>query len=63
MQWDLPIDEGGSPVTGYKLYVNNILQYDGSTQSNVVIYTLSNLVVGSSYLIAVSAINRIGEGP
>jgi hypothetical protein len=31
VQWSLPADNGGTPVTGYKLYLNGVLYYDGST--------------------------------
>ncbi len=60
--WDLPADDGGSPIVGYRVYLNSVLKYDGngtSTQNN---YTLINLIVGRTYVISVSAINNKGEG-
>jgi len=60
--WELPIDNGGSPITGYRLYLNDVLHYDGNGLSTEVIYTLVNLNVGFDYKISVSAINAKGEG-
>ena len=59
--WALPLDDGGSPVTGYKLYLDNVLYYDGSQQSTLVTFTLTNLIVSRTYQISVTAINAIGE--
>ena len=60
--WDMPSDDGGSPITGYRLYLNNVLHYDGTGLSTNVIYTLVNLNVGRDYQIGISAINAKGEG-
>jgi hypothetical protein len=60
--WDMPSDDGGSPITGYRLYLNDVLHYDGSGLPTEVIYTLVNLNVGRDYKIAISAINAKGEG-
>ena len=57
----MPADDGGSPITGYKLYLNKVLHYDGSSLPTEVIYTLINLSVGRDYLIEVSALNAKGE--
>ena len=58
----MPADDGGSPITGYRLYLNSVLVYDGngtSTQNN---YTVTNLIVGHDFTISVSALNNKGEG-
>ena len=60
--WDMPADDGGSPITGYRLYLNDVLHYDGTGLPTEVIYTLVNLNVGRDYKIAISAINAKGEG-
>lgn len=60
--WDLPADDGGSPITGYRLYLNDVLVYDGDQKSTEVVYTLINLSVGLDYKISVSAMNAKGEG-
>lgn len=36
VSWSLPADEGGDPVTGYKLYLDSILLVDKSTSSSFV---------------------------
>lgn len=60
--WDIPTDEGGTPVTGYKLYLDDILVYDGTDISPVTEYTLQNLVISKTYSVSVSALNFVGEG-
>lgn len=60
--WDMPADDGGSPITGYRLYLNDVLVYDGNQLSTEVVYTLINLNVGLDYKISVSAMNAKGEG-
>ena len=64
MTWEMPkdIDVGGTPITGYRLYLNDVLHYDGSGLSTEVIYTIINLNVGFDYKISVTAINSKGEG-
>jgi len=63
VSWSLPLTDGGSVVTGYKVYVDTILVYDGSDQSTVTQYTIPNLSVGKTYSVAVSALNKVGESP
>lgn len=46
VSWSLPADNGGTPVTGYKLYLNNVLQFDGSMQASITNYLATNLNVG-----------------
>ena len=29
IKWALPADEGGTPVTGYLIYLDDTLHYDG----------------------------------
>jgi len=60
--WALPADEGGDPVTGYKLYLNSIIFYDASRQATFNGFTFTNLSVGQTYTIGVTAVNDIGEG-
>jgi hypothetical protein len=61
--WSLPTDEGGDPVLGYKLYLNDILWEDQSKLSTLNNYTYSGLTVGTTYDFSVTAINDIGESP
>lgn len=59
--WSMPSDNGGSPITGYRLYLDTVLLYDGSSLSTEVVYTIVNLIVGRAYQISVSANNAKGE--
>ena len=63
VKWQLPADNGGSPVNGYRLYLNDILLVDASTQSTLNSYTYTGLSVGQTYLLSISAVNNIGESP
>ena len=57
VSWALPSDEGGTPVTGYHLYLNGVLYYDASLISTLNIYTLTGLSVGKTYKIGIAALN------
>jgi hypothetical protein len=61
VSWSLPASNGGTPILGYKLYVANVLYYDGSATSTVTSYTITDLSVGLTYSISVTAVNAIGE--
>lgn len=63
VKWQLPADNGGSPVNGYRLYLNDILLVDASRQSTLNSYTYTGLSVGQTYLLSISAVNNIGESP
>jgi hypothetical protein len=68
VQWSLSND-GGSPLTGYKLYQTNTTTggesviYDGSNIPTVSSHRIARLISGDSYQYRVTAINRVGEGP
>lgn len=62
VSWALPTDEGGTPVTGYKLYLDGVLYYDARMLSTFNVYTFVGLSVGRIYRIGVAAINDCGEG-
>lgn len=49
-------------MLGYKLYLDGVLYYDGSSSTSVVSYTVTSLSVGISYSISVTAVNAVGEG-
>ena len=62
-KWDAPLDEGGSPVTGYTVYLDGLPYYNTTdADSTLSEHTLTTLTVGRTHEIAVSARNRIGEG-
>ncbi|MGB9636369.1 MAG: fibronectin type III domain-containing protein, partial [Thermoplasmata archaeon] len=63
LTWETPTDDGGFPITGYKIYwgtsagnyTNNV------TVGNITTYTITNLTNGQTYYFAVSAIDAAGE--
>lgn len=59
--WTLPEDEGGDPVLGFRLYLNQVLWEDFSLQSTLNNYTYTGLSVGQTYDFSVTALNDIGE--
>jgi len=65
LTWQPPADNGGSPITGYKIYYGTSAgNYTTSiTVGNITSYTITNLTNGQKYYFAVSAINAVGEGP
>ncbi len=58
LSWTVPAD-GGSAITGYKLYRNNALL----TSPAGTTYTDNAVVNNTTYTYAVSAVNAVGEGP
>jgi parallel beta-helix repeat protein len=65
VEWQVPIDMGGSPVTNYSIY-RGISPGGESllvTVGNLLSYTDINVTNGQTYYYVVSAINIAGEGP
>jgi len=65
--WTPPSDNGGSPLTGYRVYMNDFLSdkiemiYDGSSVPSILSFTEFGLILGAPYRFQVSALNRVGE--
>ena len=64
LTWQPPADNGGSPITGYRIYYGTSAgNYTVNiTVGNVTAYTITNLTNGQKYYFSVSAINGGGEG-
>lgn len=64
ISWNDPADNGGAPVTGYRLKVmqgaNVVLER--VLAENVLSYKLEGLTNGAEYIVSVQAFNRIGDG-
>ena len=65
--WNAPANNGGSTITGYKVFMNPLkggdwqLVYDGSSFPSVVVFTKEDLIKGDHYRFRVSALNIRGE--
>ncbi|MEO9307961.1 MAG: fibronectin type III domain-containing protein [Nitrososphaera sp.] len=66
LSWIAPSNNGGMPITGYKIeYSNgtsNFIVLVANTGTSNTSYTHSRLVTGTSYTYRVSAINSLGVG-
>lgn len=65
LNWSPPQNNGGSPITGYKIdyrVVPNTSYTTLGTLNNVTTYTHTGLVTGKTYIYRISAINAIGTG-
>jgi predicted phage tail protein len=63
LNWEVPEDDGGMPITSYTIYYGTSpgnYTYN-ITVSNVTNYTIGDLTNGIRYYFAVSAINLVGE--
>ncbi|UCE37349.1 MAG: fibronectin type III domain-containing protein [Thermoplasmata archaeon] len=61
--WDVPLDDGGSPITGYNIYRNDTSEVYGSVAANQLWFIDDVVVPGINYTYYVSVINDVGEGP
>jgi subtilisin family serine protease/fibronectin type 3 domain-containing protein len=64
LSWTVPASNGGSAITGYKLYRGTVAggeTYTGITVSDTT-YTNTGLTNGTTYFFKVSAVNGVGEG-
>jgi titin len=66
LSWAAPASDGGSPVTGYDLYVGTTADLSGNAPVAKVtgtVITVTNLINGTRYYFGVTAVNPVGEGP
>ncbi|MDR1330837.1 MAG: fibronectin type III domain-containing protein, partial [Tannerella sp.] len=59
LSWGAPTDDGGTPVTGYKVSSDGTTWYTEPGTG----YTFAGLTNGASYTFHVRAVNAVGEGP
>ena len=63
IHWNAPTDDGGSPVTSYKIYRGtNSAAMEYLSTVNGTTYQDGGLQAGSSYHYAITAVNGMGEG-
>ena len=60
MTWSAPASNGGSAITGYKVYRNGTLVT--TTAAEPTSYTITGLNNGTSYSITIKAVNNAGTG-
>ena len=66
LSWTAPGSDGGSPITGYNIYVATSADFKGATKiprGTGTAVTVTGLVNGTTYYFRVTAVNRIGAGP
>jgi len=65
LSWDPPTSNGGSPLTGYRIY-RGTAPGDETMLADVGLltsWTDTTAVNGTTYFYEISALNRVGEGP
>ena len=65
LSWVPPLSNGGSPVTGYNVYMSTSPGSRGTelTTTTGTSYTATGLLNGTKYYFRVTAVNALGEGP
>jgi predicted phage tail protein len=66
LSWAAPASDGGSPVTGYKIYDGTTADFrDGASAatSTTTSATVTGLAGGTTYYFRVTAVNAVSEGP
>jgi hypothetical protein len=62
--WTPPADDGGSPITGYRVYVDGVDRTDDTESGSEFLTATSwRWAPGGEYTFEVSAVNAVGEGP
>jgi len=64
LEWDIPLEDGGSNISNYRIYYGTISGNLSSSDTigNVRYFSKSGLVNGQIYFWRVGAINSVGEG-
>ena len=59
--WDAPVNDGGDPITGYRVQVRAGNQQPTSFITTESPYSIQGLENGTTYSVSVSAINSVGD--
>lgn len=63
VSWNAPLDNGGTPVLSYVVYISgNNVSFSPVPIGNVTTYDHTSLVPSSQYFYKVAAINAVGQG-
>jgi surface protein len=64
LSWTAPVDNGGSAITAYKIYMGTAQGTETllTTLGDVLTYTATGLTAGKTYYFEISAVNAAGEG-
>jgi hypothetical protein len=65
LSWTAPASDGGSAVTGYRVYQGGVTDFTHGTLAGAVTDTraaITGLTSGSSYWFRVAAVNAVGQG-
>src|SRR5439155_7778250 len=65
LSWQAPASDGGSTITGYKIYRSSSSGTEGYlvTVGNVTSYNKTGLASGHTYFYKITAVNSIGTSP
>lgn len=65
VSWKTPLDDGGTPITKYKVRhrLKGEERYQGKLQVTGLTATVKGLTPGKTYYIRVKAVNAVGTGP
>ena len=65
LSWATPASDGGSPISGYNVYMGTTADFKGNALVGRVsgtTVTITGLVNSTTYYFKVTAVNRVGEG-
>jgi hypothetical protein len=68
LNWSAPADDGGGPITSYRIGIqaagwNNGAEWTTTVSATTTNFTFTNLLPSTQYTVRVAAINAIAQGP